>query len=175
MKANPRPVSLRRPLLAAGALALLLAGCSAPPVPAPRLPPPPPPAPTPRPAAPVDWRDAPLAPGAWVLTIRGKTSQASYGDAVTFSCGGKGAVEITLPGPASPTPQFTIITSSLSTDRAGLSDTAAHLAIPARDALLDAIAFSRGRFAVEVEGRARLILPADPVISRVVEDCRAPR
>jgi len=175
MKANPRPVSLRRPLLAAGALALLLAGCSAPPAPAPHLPPPPP-APPPRPAAPVDWRDAPLAPGAWALTIRGKTSRASFGDAISLSCGGNGAVEIALPGPAaSPAPQFTIITSSLSADRAGLSDTAAHLAIPARDALLDAIAFSRGRFAVEVEGRARLILPADPVISRVVEDCRAPR
>jgi hypothetical protein len=89
-------------------------------------------------------------------------------------------VDITLPGPpTSPSPQFTIITSSRTADLTGQGMSfhygVASLSIRARDPLLDAIAFSRGRFAVEAEGRGRLILPADPVISRVVEDCRAPR
>jgi hypothetical protein len=41
-----------------------------------------------------------------------------------------------------------------------------------RDPLLDAIAFSRGRFMVEVPGTATLYLPAWPEVARVVEDCR---
>jgi len=131
--------------------------------------------PKPGAAAAVDWRDAPLAPGAWALQIAGRVSAASYGGAITMACR-DGVVEIALPGPASsPAPQFTIITSSRRADRSGLADDALRLRIPAGDGLLDAIAFSRGRFAVEAEGRGRLILPADPVISRVVEDCRAGR
>jgi hypothetical protein len=40
------------------------------------------------------------------------------------------------------------------------------------DRLLDAIAFSRGRFAVETTGLPTLYVPSWPEISRVVEDCR---
>ena len=42
----------------------------------------------------------------------------------------------------------------------------------ARDPLLDAIAFSRGRFSLEVAGLAPLYLPSWPELSRVIEDCR---
>jgi len=38
--------------------------------------------------------------------------------------------------------------------------------------LLDAIAFSRGRFSVEAAGTARLVIPAWPEAARVVEACR---
>lgn len=182
MKANPRILSPRRGALLPGALALALAGCAAPPPPVAPPPPPPAPAPPPRPvaSAPVDWRDAPLAPGAWALSILGPVSTARYGGAITIACRHHGAVDITLPGPAtSPAPHFTIITSSRSADLTGAgtgpNDGPPVLTLAARDPLLDAIAFSRGRFVVEAEGRARLILPADPAISRVVEDCRAPR
>ena len=44
--------------------------------------------------------------------------------------------------------------------------------LPAFDPLLDAIAFSRGRFAVSVSGAAALVLPAWPEPARVMEDCR---
>ncbi|WP_271438455.1 hypothetical protein [Pontixanthobacter luteolus] len=44
--------------------------------------------------------------------------------------------------------------------------------VPANDRLLDAIALSRGRFAVETGGLETLYLPAWPEITRVVEDCR---
>jgi len=39
-------------------------------------------------------------------------------------------------------------------------------------ALLDAMALSKGRFAVELEGEAALYLPAWAEVSRVIEDCR---
>jgi hypothetical protein len=44
--------------------------------------------------------------------------------------------------------------------------------LPASDPLLDQIVFSRGRFAVEAEGQARLVLPTWPEPARVVEECR---
>ena len=42
----------------------------------------------------------------------------------------------------------------------------------ARDPLLDDIAFSRGRIAVEVAGAPRLIVPSWPESARAIEDCR---
>ena len=43
--------------------------------------------------------------------------------------------------------------------------------IAATDPILDAIAFSRGRFTVTTPSRA-LVLPSWPEVARVVEDCR---
>lgn len=43
----------------------------------------------------------------------------------------------------------------------------------ARDPRLDQIAFSRGRFLVDVAGQPRLVLPAWPEVARVIEDCRS--
>ncbi|MBH5322161.1 hypothetical protein [Aurantiacibacter sediminis] len=40
------------------------------------------------------------------------------------------------------------------------------------DSLLDAIAFSKGRFAVDVSGTQPIYVPAYPEITRVMEDCR---
>lgn len=40
------------------------------------------------------------------------------------------------------------------------------------DPMLDSIAFSRGRFVLEVAGLETLYLPSWPEISRVIEDCR---
>jgi hypothetical protein len=44
--------------------------------------------------------------------------------------------------------------------------------VPASDALLDALAFSRGRVAVNVVGGSVLVVPAWPEAARIVEDCR---
>ena len=44
--------------------------------------------------------------------------------------------------------------------------------LAAFDPLLDAIAFSRGRFAIGVAGQAPLVVPAWADIARVIEDCR---
>lgn len=50
--------------------------------------------------------------------------------------------------------------------------TSATARVPAADPLLDAVAFSRGRFFVNVAGAQPLYLPSFPEITRVVEDCR---
>ncbi len=50
---------------------------------------------------------------------------------------------------------------------------AATVAIRAtNDAMLDQIAYSRGRFMVDVAGLELLYLPAWGEVSRVIEDCR---
>ena len=46
------------------------------------------------------------------------------------------------------------------------------VALPVGDPLLDAMAFSRGRFMVEARGWMPLYLPAWPEVARVIEDCR---
>ncbi|HEX6740854.1 MAG TPA: hypothetical protein VF079_03550 [Sphingomicrobium sp.] len=45
--------------------------------------------------------------------------------------------------------------------------------LPAYDPLLDALAFSRGRIGVTVNGVPALIVPAFPEVGRVIEDCRS--
>ena len=45
--------------------------------------------------------------------------------------------------------------------------------ISANDPLLDAIAFSRGRFTIEQPGVAPLVLRPWAEVARVIEDCRA--
>ena len=44
--------------------------------------------------------------------------------------------------------------------------------VASSDPLLDAMALSRGRFAVEVEGLEPLYIPAWAEVTRVIEDCR---
>lgn len=44
--------------------------------------------------------------------------------------------------------------------------------LPVRDGLLDAMAFSRGRFVIEQAGAPPLVVPAYAEIGRVTEDCR---
>ena len=66
-----------------------------------------------------------------------------------------------------------IITTSAETSRTGMAAPEGGLQIlfEARDPLLDAIAFSRGRFVLQ-GGGAELVLPAWPELSRAIEDCR---
>lgn len=44
--------------------------------------------------------------------------------------------------------------------------------LKASDPVLDAMAFSRGRFAFDAAGLPTLALPSWPEVSRVIEDCR---
>jgi hypothetical protein len=46
------------------------------------------------------------------------------------------------------------------------------IAFAVRDPLLDAMAFSRGRFMLEMGGAQTLVLPAWSEVGRVIEDCR---
>jgi hypothetical protein len=49
---------------------------------------------------------------------------------------------------------------------------AATWSLPTTDNLLDAMAFSRGHFALGVTGTVPLYPPSFPEITRVIEDCR---
>jgi hypothetical protein len=44
--------------------------------------------------------------------------------------------------------------------------------VAATDPILDAMAFSKGRFAIETHGYSPLYLPSYPEVTRVIEDCR---
>ncbi|QUL38341.1 hypothetical protein [Erythrobacter sp. JK5] len=177
----------------AGALALtcLIAAC----VPAPRTAAPAPaatPAPAPRPApppAPVvtepvfdNYLDAPQTPGDWSYAAESQETFAIFGT-----------------GRAEP---LAIVRCDLRTRRIGIGRFGSNRAaaamrirtetrtgmleavtresgsplvaaeIDARDALLDAMAITKGRFALEVEGERTLYLPAWVEVTRVIEDCR---
>ena len=156
---------------------LLLSGCVPRPAPPPPVPPPPPvqPAPLPPPPQPaVGWEDAPLTPGDWSLGMAGGRAAATYAGAAPLfvvRCEPDGRIALirTAARGGALTIRTTYGARALPA-AAGPEGLAAIVA--AADPLLDGIAFSRGRFAVETEGQAPLLLPAWPEPARVVEDCR---
>ena len=164
---KPRP---RRSLsmVVTGLLAALTAACATPQKPAP-LPiriPVPAPAPRPTPPPPADWRDAPQTPGDWRWSALSGSSQASYGLAgalalVTLTCDlPSGTVLLARAGEAPGGVPMTVRTTfnlrPLTSDPAASRPGWITARLAARDPLLDAMAFSRGRFALEVTGLAPL-------------------
>jgi hypothetical protein len=139
---KPAPVAERPPVYA----------------PPPRQAPPPPPQPV------VGWEDMALTPGEW--TYREEGPRASYGP-FTVRCERAGR-RIVL-SRAGATGALVIRTSF---GARTLSAGASGAVLPASDPFLDQILFSRGRFAVEAEGQARLIVPTWPEPARVVDECR---
>ncbi|HEY0625174.1 MAG TPA: hypothetical protein VGD10_00415 [Allosphingosinicella sp.] len=163
----------------------LLAGC----VPQRQAPPPLPPQPRqpvqpqlpPPPPTRLDWRDMPLTPGSWVYSNQGGTSQALFGAAnsgasFVIRCE-RAARRVTLSRAGNAATNVMTIRTSESARNVGVTaetDPLPYLnaRLAANDRLLDAIAFSRGRFTVEVPGLPMMVLPAWPEPARVVEDCR---
>ena len=164
---------------------LTLAACSSTPPPAPSPVPTPSVRPTPAPLPPrpaADWRDRPITPGDWTWGIVAGKSSASFGPPgaaplLTLTCErAAGEVRLARSGSAATSVAMAITTTSgtrpLVSNPALGSTSSVVAALPARDPLLDAIAFSRGRFMVEVAGLPPLYLPSWPEVSRVIEDCR---
>lgn len=166
------------------ALLLLASACSAPQVVPPAPPPgapkprpaPPPPAPVAAPA-PADWRDAPQTAGDW--SYAQGTARFGSGAAPLFEirCNRQmRTVSLIRAGTSAAALPMTVATTSetrsllLEPQLQGQPLLIGTLS--ANDALLDAMAFSRGRFAVEVNGLPTLYLPAWPELARVIEDCR---
>jgi hypothetical protein len=172
------------PLLAC----LTLAGCipapEATPAPAPAPAPPPAPAPVPPPVAPAPppfagrWIDAPATPGDWSYAA----GMARFGESaseprLTLRCDrAAGVVEISRAGSAAAALPMVIRTETVERSVDALPAPGAQPAIvarvPAHDPLLDAMAFSRGRFAIEIGGLPSLYVPSWPEVTRVIEDCR---
>lgn len=157
------------------ALTLLVACVPRPAPPEPSPPPPPAPAPPaePAPPAPVEWEDAPASPGDWRL----QGGSAAFGSAqeVQFvvRCEEGRQVSLIRAGAR----DGAVLTVRTTYGARALPAMAAAEGLAARlsaaDPLLDAIVFSRGRFAIEAQGLPRLIVPAWPEPARVVEDCRS--
>ncbi len=131
-----------------------------------------------------DWRDVPLSPGRW--TWRGGAGQTSIAQ---FGVAGQAAVfalrcdatahNVVLSRAGSlvvPVATMTVTTSfgpfSLNVGNGGGQPPAIVAQATARDPRLDQMAFSRGRFLVDVASQPRLVLPAWPEVARVIEDCR---
>jgi hypothetical protein len=172
------------PATATAALACAaLAACVAAPEPAPTPAPAPAPAPTPTPVptpSPVpsytSWMDYPATPGDW--SYSGGT--ARFADAVSgtlfeLRCNrAAGLVELIRSGTPSSVQGLVVRTETATRSIAVAPGTGLtpHGQVVATDPLLDAMAFSKGRFAIEVAGLATLARPSYPEVTRVIEDCR---
>lgn len=169
-------------LIACGALAACVPAPPAPPAtptpaPAPGPRPAPAPSPTPPPFA-GNWIDAPQTPGDWFYDAGAARFGPPQSEALlVLRCDRpNGVVEVVRAGTAPGATQMSIRTETM--DR-GVAVTPSPgplptivARIPARDPLLDAMAFSRGRFAVEITGLPTLYVPAYPEVTRAIEDCR---
>lgn len=146
------------------------------PMPAPAPAPAPRPQPQPAPPPPSNWLDAPQTAGDWRYTPMSGGGRASFVDpagAVLFDMVCTGARQITLARAGAG--GSSMIVRAEAAERslpASTANGAATAVLAPTDSLLDAMAFSKGRFAVEATGTAPLYLPAWPEVTRVVEDCR---
>lgn len=157
---------------------------------------PPPPAPTPTPSpsptptsapslgAPEfdNFLDAPQTDGTWFYSQRPGQTRAVFGanpSDVTFMmvCNPADSTVTLIRADSAELQRTARIrtetqrrTLTMTTPRAGSGIITAQL--NARDPLLDAMAITKGRFAVETAGLAALYLPAWVEVTRVIEDCR---
>ncbi len=157
-----------------------------------REPPPPPPREAERPAPPpvrttppppprANWQDLPLTPGRWFYRNEGQSALASFGPAegaasFIVRCD-RARRQVTLSREGITTGNMMTVRTSYSARSLPLSIQAEPLksvftSLPASDRFLDGMAFSRGRFTVEIPGTPMLVIPAWPEPARVVEDCR---
>lgn len=177
-------------LHAAGAIALTFSIAACVPQAAPPAPTPTPvaqPTPTPAPAPPIvrepvfdNYLDAPQTQGTWYyMTVSGGPMAAFGTDPQNadfiIRCTGP---RIALARKTSRVPTadraMTIQTETQTRNLAASPATTGLVAagLDPRDPLLDAMAITKGRIAIGVEGERTLYLPAWVEISRVIEDCR---
>ena len=181
-------------LLPIAAMTVILSACAAPtpestPAPAPTERPnpwptmAPNPSPAPAPPSQGDWRAVPITQGDWSYTQAGNISSAEFrgtaaGARLAIRCDrSTRQVTILRPGSAPAAIATNIRTESgaqvVRAEPQGGQFPALVVTLGAQDSLLDRIAFSGGRFAVETAGLPTLYLPPYVEISRVVEDCRS--
>ncbi|WP_448502160.1 hypothetical protein [Sphingomonas sp.] len=165
-----------------------LAACVAPSRPAPVAEPTPAPAPAPA-AAPVppplspaasNWADWPRTPGDWTWRADTGGTIASFGEPgrnaeLTLRCDLQAGVLVlarraTMPGVASATIRTTSTARTLAMQPT--RDGYAAIRLAPRDAIVDAMGFSRGQFVIEMPPMAPLVAPSWAEILRVAEDCR---
>jgi hypothetical protein len=165
-------------------LPLVVASCVEPPTPQPRAAPPvalrpmTPPSPPAAPSA--DWTQRTPAPGTWTYTRDARGSLAMYGQAggnalFTLRCDRKGnRIYASRAGTVAARMTLRSTNGAKGYDALPTGSQPPYLAaeLAARDPQLDAMAFSRGRILIGLDGASDIILPIWPEFTRVVEDCR---
>ena len=131
--------------------------------------------------APVDWQDWPRTPGTWTYQRDARGSRALFGtvgqDARAVLRCDRAERRLFLSRSGAATTPFTIRTTSttrsIAAQPTGGTPPYVATAFALNDPLLDAMAFSRGRFVIEQAGTPALVLTPYAEIGRVIEDCRA--
>src|SRR3954469_20723696 len=118
--------------------------------------------------------------GSWIYSTTASGSEASFVNAsampqLTLRCT-RATRRVTIAKPASGAAPLLNVWTSAQTRAllASFNPATQRLSadVMAYDPLLDAIAFSRGRFGVSVSGTTPLVVPAWAEVARVIEDCR---
>ena len=132
-------------------------------------------------STPVDYSIATPIQGNWTYAPATGGSEATFTNAanqiqLSLRCT-VSARSVTISRPAAGAAPFLFVWTSTQSRNlpASFQPTTARLnaSLSAYDQLLDAIAFSRGRFALGVGAQAAAAFPAWAEVARVVEDCRA--
>jgi hypothetical protein len=120
---------------------------------------------------PADWRTRPLTAGAWTWRGTAEASEAIFSDSrgpqLVIRCTrATRRVSFSRTGAAPAAPIRVATTSSQRQLPTGNM-------VLASDPLLDAIAFSRGRLWVDVQGTLPLVMRSAAEPARSIEDCRS--
>ena len=109
-------------------------------------------------------RSLPLASGQWNYVATATGSEARFGGLLSLLCDKRTrTVTISRPG---------IVTASIIITDVQIRTLPQDGRMSAYDPLLDAMAFSRGRFLVSGGSAAVLAVPSWPEAARAIEDCR---
>ncbi|MDB5713336.1 MAG: hypothetical protein JWO15_733 [Sphingomonadales bacterium] len=161
---------------------LMIAGCVGKPVaPPPARPPvyrPAPPVPVAPPVA--DWESGVMSPGSWTYTKDARGGLALFGVAGTdatlsIRCDvTTRRIYISRPGAMAARMTLRATTGARAYDAKPTAGAVPYVAaeLAPTDPQLDALAFSRGRFLVGLQGATDIVVPSWPEVARVIEDCR---
>ncbi|MEO9462636.1 MAG: hypothetical protein ABJ242_07870 [Marinomonas sp.] len=129
-----------------------------------------------------NYLDAPQTRGNWSYQTAAFGSQALFAQAgstpsFAFNCHrAEGRISLMQSASGQTARTMTVRTETtartLTAQPSPNSVTVIRANLSANDRLLDAMAITKGRIAVETQGLPALYLPAWPEISRVIEDCR---
>ena len=127
-----------------------------------------------------DFSNSPLLPGSWSYAAVPDGSQARFMDStgtirVSFTCNRTSRGVTIARASAAPAATLSMWTSTSTRNQPATFEQAGQrvaATFNAQDTMLDAIVFSRGRFALSMPGAPALVIPTGPEPARIVEDCR---
>lgn len=129
-----------------------------------------------------NWLDAPQTSGDWSYRKDGTMTLAGFGPPETeylfvLQCQpGAKAIRLLIAGESEAEQQAVVRTETrtqmLTLRQSDMELPYLEARLSAFDPLLDAMAVTKGRFAVEAEGMPTLYLPSWAEVTRVIEDCR---